>query len=239
MIWKMNSAVNGAELRVYSSGQGPPLLLLHGGPGIGDSTAPLAGLLDSRFRVFRFDQRGCGESSLTPPYDLATLMADIEGLRVQQGLGGWIVAGHSWGADVALAYTLTHTERVKALLHLSGTGVQSDRSWKEAYQRGLAEGREVQRDFGPMNAEAKREYLRSWRDWIKLPDLLRRLADCPVPALFVVGGEDIRPGWPNAQLAALMPSGRFEVIQGAGHLLWDTHGPELQATLLDFLDALK
>ena len=134
----MKSAINGAQLRVYSSGQGPPLLLLHGGPGIGDATAPLAGLLDSRFRVVRFDQRGCGESSLTPPYDLPTLLADIEALRVRQGVEGWIVAGHSWGADVALAYTLTHPQRVKALLHLAGTGVQNDRGWKEAYQRGLA-----------------------------------------------------------------------------------------------------
>ena len=231
----MKSAVNGAELRVYSSGQGPLLLLLHGGPGIGDSTAPIAELLDSRFRVIRFDQRGCGESSLTPPYDVPTLMADIEALRVQQGAEGWIVAGHSWGADVALAYTLAHPQRVTALLHLSGTGVQNDRSWKETYQRGLAEGREVQRDFGPVNADAKRDYLQSWRKWIRSPDLLRRLAECPVPALFVVGSEDIRPGWPNAQLAALMPSGRFEVVEGAGHLLCDTHGPELKATLLSFL----
>lgn len=188
-------------------------------------------------RVVRFDQWGCGESSLTPPYDVPTLMADIEALRVQQGAEGWIVAGHSWGADVALAYTLTHPQRVKALLHLSGTGVQNDRGWKEAYQRGLAGGRELQRDCGPVNVVAKREYLKSWREWIRSPDLLRRLAECRMPVLFVVGSEDIRPGWPNAQLTALMPSGRFEVIQGAGHLLHDTHGPGLQAMLLDFLDA--
>ena len=143
MIWKMKSAINGAELRVYRSGQGPPLLLLHGGPGIGDSTAPLADLLDSRFRVVRFDQRGCGESSPTPPYDISTLIADIEALRVQQGAEGWIVTGHSWDADVALAYTLAHPQRVTALLHLSGMGVQNDRGWKEAYQRGLAEGKET------------------------------------------------------------------------------------------------
>ena len=231
----MKSAINGAELRVYSSGQGPPLLL-HGGPGIGDSTAPIAELLDSRFR---FDQRGCGESSLTPPYDVPTLMADIEALRVQQGAEGWIVAGRSWGADVALAYTLAHPQRVTALIHLSGTGVQNDRGWKEAYQRGLAEGREIQHDLGPVNVEAKGDYLQSRREWIRSPDLLRRLAECPVPTLFVVGGGDIRPGWPNAQIAALMPSGRFEVVEGAGHPLCDTHGHELQAMLLDFLNATE
>ena len=84
----MKAAINGAEIRIYSSGRGHPLMLLHGGPGIGDSTASLAGLLDSQFRIVRFDQRGCNESGLTPPYDVPTLMADIEALRVQQGVKG-------------------------------------------------------------------------------------------------------------------------------------------------------
>ena len=228
-------SVNGTRLRVVEEGSGPPLVLLHGGPGVGDYTAPLAALLNRQFRVVRFDQRGCGASHPTPPFDLQTLLADLEALRVHIGAERWLVAGHSWGADVALAYALSHPERTDALLHLSGTGVQNDRDWKAAYEAGRDSGHEVPGDPGPVNDQAKRSYLASWRAWIKAPELLRRLADCPVPALVLTGSDDIRPNWPNAQLAALLPNGEFEVIPGAAHTLWATHAEELEKRILSFI----
>ena len=41
--------------------------------------------------------------------------------------------GHSWGATLALAYCLAYPSRVRALIYLSGTGI--DASWKEEYHR--------------------------------------------------------------------------------------------------------
>jgi proline iminopeptidase len=236
MIWKMKSAINGAELRVYSSGQGPPLLLLHGGPGMGDDAAPLAALLTGQFRVIRFDQRGGGASSRTPPYDVPTLLADMEAIRVQQGSEAWAVAGHSWGADVALAYALTYPKRVSALLHICGTGIQNDRDWKAAYEQGKSSVAQAEPGM-QVDQQVKRSYLESWRRWIKRPELLREIAKSDVPALFVVGELDIRPSWPNAQLANLMPQGSFISLAQAGHQPWAATPEALQHILLDFLNA--
>lgn len=42
----------------------------------------------------------------------------------------------------------------------------------------------------------------------------------------IAAGEDIRPSWPLAQIAALAPRAHFEVVPGVPHDFWATH-PEL------------
>jgi proline iminopeptidase len=54
---------DGAELWTAVSGTGPPVVCLHGGPGLWDYLGSLAALLDDTFTVIRFEQRGCGRSS--------------------------------------------------------------------------------------------------------------------------------------------------------------------------------
>src|SRR5919202_4121937 len=54
----------GAKLAVYSRGatREDPVFLLHGGPGVPDYLADVAGLLAPRHRGIRYDQRGSGRS---------------------------------------------------------------------------------------------------------------------------------------------------------------------------------
>ena len=49
----------------------PPVVILHGGPGLWDDYAVLADVLDDLTVVHRFDQRGCGRSG---PSDEQTLL---------------------------------------------------------------------------------------------------------------------------------------------------------------------
>ncbi|HEV7128306.1 MAG TPA: alpha/beta hydrolase [Ktedonobacterales bacterium] len=117
-------AVPGASLWTARQGSGPALVLCHGGPGLWDYLAPVARMLDDSSTVYRYDQRACGRSSGGPPYDVATAVADLEALRAHWRLPAWMVGGHSWGATLALAYALTHPERTRGLIYLSGTGVE-------------------------------------------------------------------------------------------------------------------
>ena len=123
--------VNGVRLWTARQGSGPPLALIHGGPGLWDYFDELAALIDDRVEVHRYDQRGGGRSQHQPPYDVATFVADLDALRVHWGHERWIVAGHSWGADLALAYAAEHPGRVTALLHIGGTGIIDD--WHDEY----------------------------------------------------------------------------------------------------------
>ena len=78
----------------------------------------------------------------------------------------------------------------------------------------------------------------SWRRFIKGPNLLRRIADLPIPTLVVHGTEDIRPDWPARQIATLLPNGTFVSIEGGQHHLELTHPDALRHHLREFLEAL-
>jgi proline iminopeptidase len=49
---------------------------------------------------------------------------------------------------------------------------------------------------------------------------------------FIAAGRDIRPSWPLAQLAALVPDGRFETVAEVPHDFWLTH-PEVWTTVVE------
>ncbi len=98
---------------------GRPAVVLHGGPG-GATNPTMRRFLDpSRWRMLLFDQRGCGRSRPNACLEDNTtwdLIRDIERLRVQCGIDRWTVFGGSWGSTLALAYAITHPERVSALI---------------------------------------------------------------------------------------------------------------------------
>ena len=228
--------LNDAELWVAEQGAGIPLVLCNGGFGCCDYLSPVAAMVDDLARVVRWESRGCGRSSPGGPYDLVTMLTDLEALRVAFGHKRWVVAGHSAGADLALAYALAHPERTLALVYLSGTGVQDDRQWHAAYEEGKARRGERLPDFlYPDNPEVNRVGNASWRAYIKQPELLRRIAQLSIPTLAVHGSEDIRPDWPVRQLALLLPNASFDLILGAEHHLELTRPDELRHLLRSFL----
>ncbi|MGH2588305.1 MAG: alpha/beta fold hydrolase, partial [Dehalococcoidia bacterium] len=217
-------SINGADLWLAEQGQGSPIMLSNGGPGCCDYLGPVAAMIDDLARVYRWEQRGCGRSSPAPPYDLDTCLADLDGLRRALGHDRWIIGGHSWGANLSLAYALTYPQHTRAVLYLSGNGFQSDRDWHAVYSKGRDEGHELLPNFAyPPNLDVNRQVNASWKRFIQEPHLWRRLAGLDVPVLAICGSEDIRPNWPVQQIVNLMPNARFALIEGAGHHSELTH----------------
>lgn len=124
--------VPGARLWSVRQGSGPALAVLHGGPGLWDYLGPVAAALEDVATSYRYDQRGCGRSTGDGPYDLATAIADLEAVRAAWGVERWALFGHSWGASLALAYAVAHPDRSRAVVYVSGTGV--DPAWHAAYR---------------------------------------------------------------------------------------------------------
>lgn len=128
--------VNGVGLWTATRGEGDPVLLVHGGPGICDYLAPVADMLDDMAAVHRYEQRGCGRSPEVEPIDIDTLVSDIEGLRDAWGHERWSLVGHSWGAALSLMYAIAHPRRVTKLAYVSGTGITND--WVTEYRANRA-----------------------------------------------------------------------------------------------------
>lgn len=125
--------VGGAALWTATRGEGDPVLLVHGGPGLCDYLEPVADMLGDITTVHRYEQRGCGRSPEIEPIDIETLVADIEALRAAWGHERWTLIGHSWGAALALLYALAHPERVTKLAYVSGVGITE--AWKPEFRR--------------------------------------------------------------------------------------------------------
>jgi proline iminopeptidase len=113
--------VNGTTLDYETAGEGPPCLVLHGGPGTDSSglrvsLGGLAGRLGLRM-VF-YDHRGHGRSAWGPP-EASThdqLVADAEGVRTALGLGPVHVLGVSWGGFLALLYAARYPAALRRLV---------------------------------------------------------------------------------------------------------------------------
>ncbi len=108
----------GVSLRYETLGEGPPLILLNGGPGFPHEYLQATQVLASRARLVYFDQRGTGQSDKAAPsqYTIAANVADVEAVQTGLGLGPCAVFGHSWGGMLAQAYAVAHPEAVTKLV---------------------------------------------------------------------------------------------------------------------------
>lgn len=224
--------VGDAQLWTTVSGSGTPTLFFNGGPGCDDYLEPVARLIDDRCRIVRFEPRGCGRSSWDGRYDLDTLLADAEALRVAYGVERWLLLGHSHGPNLALAYAIRYPGRVLGVIGIAGGKVVDDRSWSAAYHERLETiGEDLGGKVFRAAPEVNRKGNASWRAYCRRPALFRDLARLDVPCVFINAAEDIRPNWPTEQIAMLLPNARYFEIPGAAHTVWLTHAAELQQHL--------
>jgi len=115
----MRILVNGVTYRVQVAGEGPPLLLLHGFTGNGDTWAPLLPALAAQYRTVAPDLLGHGETDApTDPgrYRMERCVEDLLGLLDALGIRRSHVLGYSMGGRVALHLALAAPERVRSLV---------------------------------------------------------------------------------------------------------------------------
>ncbi|MFC8514895.1 alpha/beta fold hydrolase [Streptomyces sp. NPDC057257] len=121
-----------------SEGPGEPLVLCHGGPGLWDMFGDVAELLSGVTSVVRWDQRGCGRSErCAGPWTTERFVADLDAVRRHFGVERMALLGHSWGAQLALAYALARPERVRVLVYVAGTGIGPVAEWHGGYEENL------------------------------------------------------------------------------------------------------
>jgi len=103
------------------SGQGQPLVLVHG-VGLDLSIwGEMASLLEPGYRVIRYDMLGHGRSLKPPgPYRLDDFVRQLAALADHLGLDRFDLAGFSMGGMVALAFAARYPQRLRrlALLHV-------------------------------------------------------------------------------------------------------------------------
>ena len=248
--------VNGARLWYDEAGNGPALLLLHGGLGDSGLWEPVVPLLAERFRVVRTDLRFFGRS--TGPAAPWSWHDDVIGVLDELGIERAALVGLSLGGRLAVDVALAHPERLTALAlvapGLAGhpaapyTEEQADR-----YDAAEAEG-----DFDGMLAVdlevwaplgADERIARLWfatpdanplpefvtPRWPEGPPAAERLGELSVPTLVVTVSQDPEGFREIGPLIASEAPNARHVELDSDHYV-TLREPELvAATLLEFL----
>lgn len=112
--------VGGAEIYYEIHGDGPPLVLLHGGVDPSQTFgAPLAAMARTH-QVIAIHLRGHGFSTDSDaPWSAEAMADDVAAVLRQLGIGRARVMGYSLGAGVALQVAMRHPELVEKLVSVS------------------------------------------------------------------------------------------------------------------------
>jgi pimeloyl-ACP methyl ester carboxylesterase len=246
---------DGTRIGCYSSGTGPPLVLVHGTTGTHADFDFLSHLVE-KFTLIAIDRRGCGKSGDAPdPYSIEREIEDVA--AVVNSVGERVsLFGHSYGALVALGAAPLAPNLAKLVLYEPPLRVSTvsdlflerlddlarrgdletlltefyNVDWIGLTPEQINEGR-MTRDWGSKVAGAAtilRE-IRAAREWN--PNT-KSYQEFTTPTLLLLGSES--PEWgkqATKNATALIRDSRVVILQGQGHIATAT-APELLATEL-------
>lgn len=258
--------VGGRRMGYHRAGDGPPLVLLHGGWSDGRAWGPqLEGLADG-FDVIAWDAPGCGGSDDPPDRmalaDYADAVAD---LLAALGIERPHLGGLSFGGGLAIAVYQRHPQLVRSLVLAGGYA-----GWKGSLplEEVDARLRQVRAEAGRPPAAWLDGYLPSVfsgpvpRETIELvrtmmlevrptgllpmvtafaeADLNEVLPTIAVPTLLLYGELDARAPLSVAEaLHAAIPSSELVVLPGVGHEVNLAAPDAFNAEIRRFLDAVQ
>ncbi|MBM3190959.1 MAG: alpha/beta hydrolase [Chloroflexi bacterium] len=239
---------DGTPITYESSGQGPALLLVHGGGSTPARWRPSAPRFEAVFTVHRMARRGVGESGEVSDYSVARQAEDIA--AVVGAIGGPVgVLGHSFGGLCTLEAALRtphirrlilyeppilpllppgFPDRLQALVDAGdrdGAWATLNREVVKMPEREI----ELQRAQPAHAARLAGMHVlvheaRALEQYRFVPS---RYAAVTVPTLLLVGGDS--PAWAQQATQAIhhaVPNGRVVVLPGQQHIAMDT-APDL------------
>jgi proline iminopeptidase len=115
---------NGVLIYYQTIGQGAPLMIVHGGPGVShDYLMPYLLPLARGNKLIFIDERGSGRSEKledATQYTVENMVEDVESVRQALHLGKISLMGHSYGGVLAQAYAFKYQQNLTHLV-LGGT----------------------------------------------------------------------------------------------------------------------
>jgi pimeloyl-ACP methyl ester carboxylesterase len=250
-------------LNAAVTGDGEPLVLVHGLFGAARNLGILTRALARDARVIALDLRNHGESPHGLPMDFATMAADVAETLAALGVRRAGIVGHSLGGKTAMALALTKPEMVEKLVVMDIAPVAYDHDYQGYVTAmlalpltpGLTRGEAEQALAKVVKEAPMRAFLLNnlvlgaqprWRVGLReiqaaMPDLLGWPAlpgqrPYTGPALFLRGADSgyVRPEAEGA-IDALFTAARRQSIEGAAHWLHADKPREVIAALQAFL----
>ncbi|EHK52360.1 alpha/beta fold hydrolase [Allomesorhizobium alhagi] len=225
---------------VRVSGSGTPLVFVHGFTTTAEFWREQVEAFSSRYKVVRINLPGHGVAPRPQGrgYTVQAFANDVLDVYRALDIDEAVLVGLSMGGTVAQSFTLSNPERVRALVlvgatsHGLGEDVNAGNVLKAIDELGVVTASQnvIERSFGraasaELIAFAKQEVAQT-PDFVarnaiaslNASDSRHRLGEIRVPALVVVGNEDvITPPSESVVLAEGITGSRLEVVAEAGH----------------------
>ncbi|MGI8637573.1 MAG: alpha/beta fold hydrolase [Segetibacter sp.] len=118
------TSADGTKLYIQEWGNGKPVILLAGGPGLNAIYMDSVWLhLSLMFRCIVIDQRGTGKTTIasldSQALSMNNYINDLEALRKRLHLEKLTLIGHSWGGMLAMDYAGKYPNHVNKLVPLN------------------------------------------------------------------------------------------------------------------------
>jgi pimeloyl-ACP methyl ester carboxylesterase len=258
-------SADGTRIAYERTGDGPPLVLVHGTSADHSRWTPVLPALAGRFSVFAMDRRGRGESGDgNEPYRLENEFDDVAAVVHAATRGGPVsLLGHSYGAICSLeaAVRTPHLQRLILYeppitqgmsLTPPALGARLEGQLQAGDREGVVETFLQEGARVPPHELDQLKRLPAWQRRVAAAHTIprelaasdayrfeaTRFCALAVPTLLLLGGDS--PAFYGAAQEALhgaLPSSRLTVLAGQRHAAMDT-APELFVQeVLAFLDA--
>jgi 3-oxoadipate enol-lactonase len=249
---------------VHGAEDAEPLLCVHGLSADTLGWVPQVPAWSERHRMVIFDNRDVGQSSRAGgEYEVADMAADAIALADTLGLESFHLLGLSMGGAISQEVALRVPERVRTLtlcVTFGGGGAWGRLQGQVWSERAMSMTREQRVDElmllcfselafengemvaymrqillanpNPQEPEAFGRQVRA----TSRHETRDRLGALTMPVHVIGASHDILiPVWKSAEIAELIPSARFTVVEGSGHALNLERAEEFNAAVLEFL----
>jgi pimeloyl-ACP methyl ester carboxylesterase len=251
---------DGVPIAVWRSGEGRPLLLVHGTTADHSRWAPVLPMFEAHFSVLTMDRRGRGRSGDAEAYELESEFDDV--VAVIESAGGDVcVLGHSYGGLCAIEAALRTDGIAKLVLYEPPMGfiaspppvVQRLDELLKAGEHDEVVAYFMQEVAGlPTEQVELLRALPAWdarvaaagtipreeranREYVFEAD---RFRDLQVPTLFLQGSDSPEPfAKAAAAVERALPDCRVVVMPGQRHAAMDTATELFTTEVLRFLEA--
>lgn len=253
----MEINVSGIRTNVQITGNGEPVLLLHGWGAQIESFAPVIFALGKYRRVIALDLPGFGKSGFPEgPWTVGDYMEFTLAFMTAMGLEKTDVLCHSFGGRIAILLAAKHPGRVGKIVFVDSAGVRPKRTLKYYFKiysyklaKRIAKRKGLAAFFKALGLDAEKKIKSAGStDYRNLPDCMKKtfvnvvnedlspyLKDIKSPSLLIWGEDDTDTPLSYAQkMEREIADAGLVVLKGAGHYSYLDQFPRFIAVVNSF-----
>lgn len=221
----MEIQLNDVTLYYEKTGEGDPVILIHGNGEdhtIFDAVVPL---LSKYYTVYTPDSRGHGQSSPVESFSYDAMAEDIRNFIEGLGLEKPALYGFSDGGIIGILLASAYPQLLSAMV-ISGANLTPDGLtdfWYETFEKMYQE-----------SGDPKIKMI------LEQPDIPQEvLSRIRIPVLVTAGSNDMIKAAHTRMIAETIPDSALEIYEGEDHLSYVVHQPFMADRIIRFLSDRK